>query len=314
MLTQIDGSDHESAQNWPIHRSFLHFLKQSKVAELMEFRSWQRGLLILLIPINAWAAEFSYPDVTADVSYEQVLALPWRDSDNRVSYGPDPLQFGRLWRPADGNESAATLVLIHGGCWLNSFDMSHSYALATALAAAGYAVWSLEYRRSGDAGGGWPGSFEDVQAGINTLRQLPDIALDRIALLGHSAGGHLALLAGARQEELAVELDLVVGLAAITDVIDYAAGDNSCQLVTTDFMGGTPRQLPEQYRQANPASHGLHANTVLLHGDNDAIVPLQQTELVDAELVLSPGAGHFDWTHPGTVAFQQLLQLLADRL
>jgi acetyl esterase/lipase len=289
-------------------------MEQIKVTGLMQFRALHTALLMLLIPASVWAAEYSYPEVGSDVSYDEVLALPWRDSDSLFSYGQDPFQFGRLWRPAVDEDRGATVVLIHGGCWLNSFDMRHSYALATALAEAGYTVWSLEYRRTGDEGGGWPGSFEDVQAGINHLRQIADVSLQRIALLGHSAGGHLALLAGARQEELAVELDLVLGLAAITDVIAYAGGDNSCQQATAGFMRGSPEQRQADYRQANPASHGLHEGTVLLHGDRDAIVPLQQAELLDAELLRSPGAGHFDWTHPGTAAFRQLLQVLAERL
>ena len=221
----------------------------------------------------------------------------------------DQFQYGQLWLPS-GVPASASLVLIHGGCWLNQFDIVYSHGLSSALADAGYAVWSLEYRRTGDEGGGWPGSFEDVLSGINKLAEIESVDTENLAILGHSAGGHLALLAGSRAELLDVQPDLIVGLAAISDVVSYAEGSNTCQAATPLFMGGDISDRAAEYFDANPINHGLNPNTVLMQGDIDEIVPLSQSTLEGARTIVSPGSGHFDWTHPETAAFHQLLELL----
>jgi len=251
--------------------------------------------------------------VPANVSFEQVLALPVSVGHRRIAYGDDPLQFGTLWL-APGASARATIVFIHGGCWLNAYDISHSYAASAALAGAGFDVWSLEYRRTGDSGGGWPGTFTDIQQGINHLPALGalGVASEDVILMGHSAGGHLALLAGSQAEELAVDVSRVVGLAAITDVIDYSRGSNDCQTAAEPFIGTSYAAGPDAYRAANPGTHGLHPDSLLLHGTADSIVPLSQTERVEARVMVSNGAGHFDWVHPGTPAFAMLLRLLGE--
>lgn len=257
-----------------------------------------------LLGTSALAAE--------NVTFADVLAVPYKQSDRTLSYGSDQFQFGQLWLPAN-SPARASLVLIHGGCWLNQFDIGYSHGLSSALADAGYAVWSLEYRRTGDEGGAWPGTFDDIVAGINAISEIEGIDTENLAILGHSAGGHLALLAGARSELLTVEPDLIVGLAAISDVVSYAAGSNTCQAATPLFMGGDVTEQAQAYFDANPINHGLHENTVLLQGDADEIVPLSQAALPGARTIISGGASHFDWAHPETTAFRQLLELLDEQ-
>mgnify|MGYP006148174131 FL=1 len=244
-----------------------------------------------------------------NVSFSDVLAVPYREADLTHSYGENQFQFGQLWLPAT-IPARAILVLIHGGCWLNQFDIIYSHGLSSSLADAGFAVWSLEYRRTGDEGGAWPGTFEDIVAGINSLNDIGGIESENLAILGHSAGGHLALLAGAQSELLDMEPDLIVGLAAISDVVSYAAGSNTCESATPIFMGGDVVERAQEYFDANPGNHGLHENTVLLAGDNDEIVPLTQATLLGARTIISSGASHFDWAHPDTLAYRQLLDLL----
>src|ERR1700722_18532922 len=111
-------------------------------------------------------------------------------------YGTDPAQFGELWRP-DG-PAAGTVVVIHGGFWRARYDLSLGRPLAADLAARGYAAWSLEYRRV-LGGGGWPGTFEDVAAGIDLLATLP-VDTSRVVAVGHSAGGHLSAWAAGREK------------------------------------------------------------------------------------------------------------------
>lgn len=256
----------------------------------------------------------TYLPVSSNVSYGSVTALDFAPADMKLVYGnanPD-LQYGLLWLPdnLDATQKAPLIVLIHGGCWLNAYDIRHSFPLGTALAAAGYAVWSLEYRRSGDVGGGWPGSLEDIRQGIAFTSSLEDypVDLDRLVIMGHSAGGHLALLAATETENV----HAVVGLAAITDIIEYSRGENSCQTATLDFMGGTYEDNPVAYEAANPVGKSLAPNTTLLHGNMDAIVPLEQSQLSAAATVVVDGAGHFDWVHPGTAAYHVLLSTLED--
>ena len=263
------------------------------------------ALFILLSAELALSAETEL----TNVSFSDVLAVPYREADLTHNYGKNQFQFGQLWLPAT-TPARASLVLIHGGCWLNQFDITYSHGLSSALADAGFAVWSLEYRRTGDEGGAWPGTFEDIIAGINSLNDIEGIESENLAILGHSAGGHLALLAGAQSELLDMEPDLIVGLAAISDVVSYAAGSNTCQTATPLFMGGDISDRAQEYFDANPSNHGLHENTVLLQGDVDEIVPLSQATLSGARTIITSGANHFDWAHPGTLAYRRLVELL----
>ena len=165
-----------------------------------------------------------YPAVEENVSFEQVLALSTREPEAVITYGDDPLQYGLLWTP-DSAEAAPLVILIHGGCWLNSFDVNHSRPLASALSQSGFAVWSLEYRRTGDSGGGWPGTLADIRLALSRLDRLKRkenqaIDLSRIAVAGHSAGGHLALMAGAELPAARA----IIGLAAIVDMESYSRG------------------------------------------------------------------------------------------
>ena len=249
-------------------------------------------------------------ELLSNVPFDAVLAEPAREPDARISYGPDALQFGELWLP-QSIQPAPLIVMIHGGCWLNSFDISHTYGLNTALANMGYAVWALEYRRTGDQGGGWPGTYEDIRAGILALNQLDseEVDTERVAVLGHSAGGHLALLAGI-DPAVAPSIDLVVGLAAIVNIEQYSIGNNSCQVATPQFMQGTVEEVPQDYEDANPAHKPLLTRTLLFQGDVDEIVPMDQADLEGAVTHVFQGAGHFDWIHAGTGAFAYMLTLI----
>jgi len=251
--------------------------------------------------------------VTSNVSYTSVTELGFRDADKKMVYGdanPD-LQYGLLWLPGNRDDStgkAPLVVLIHGGCWLNAYDIKHSKPLASALADAGYAVWSLEYRRSGDEGGGWPGSFDDIRQGLSYISNFKNEPIDaqRVVLMGHSAGGHLALLAATQAQNISA----VIGLAAITDIVTYSRGRNSCQTATLDFMGGVYESDPLPYEAANPNGKPVHAKTLLLQGGADTIVPLEQSTLPGATPIVLKDAGHFDWIHPGSEAFALLLSTL----
>lgn len=274
----------------------------------------------MLSASSGYAAEpqLCYQATHSDVTYAQVLELPTDEPDEVLNYGELALQFGELWLPklgvdAESSMRAPLVILLHGGCWLNQFSVQHTHALSTALANSGYAVWAPEYRRSGDKGGGWPGSLQDVEQAIDFIlaREIDLVDTSRVALIGHSAGGHLALLAGADRAD---SLAAVIGLAAIVDIEQYAQGTNSCETATAAFMGGSATERPEQYQAANPINIELHPNTILLHGSKDAIVDIEQAQNFPQRLVLVDGAGHFDMIHSATPSFQQLLKQLAKAL
>ena len=106
------------------------------------------------------------------MSSDDILTLPPPPADARLSYGTDPNQFGDLRLPKTKGPSPIVMN-IHGGYWRAKYDLAHAGHLCAALTAKGVATWNIEYRRVGNPGGGWPGTFEDVR---NAYRYLPQIA------------------------------------------------------------------------------------------------------------------------------------------
>jgi len=237
-------------------------------------------------------------------SFSDILALVARRPSIEEAYGPDPLQT-TLFFEAVGSLKRR-VVLIHGGCWSNQYTRAHIAPLATALADAGFNVWVPEYRRAGDTGGGWPGTYRDVTAAINQIaRQSNELPI----AVGHSAGGHLALLAAADPD---VALAGVVGLAAITDLSVYSQQEGTCTAMARELMGATYADAPEQYRAASVMASGITIPAHLLRGSLDSIVGEDQLAgFAPHQIVQIPDAGHFDLIHPKHRAFDVLVDLLA---
>ena len=147
------------------------------------------------------------------------------------------------------------------------------------------------------------------------------ITARHIIIAGHSAGGHLAVLAGRDAKEIFAsdvfgnELKLdIIGLAAITDIETYTAGENGCQRAGVAFMGAPAAEQLGAYDSANPAKSNINTPITLLHGEADPIVPVtQMSEFSQPNVskVMQPKAGHFDWVHPGTPAFTSFLSVLS---
>jgi acetyl esterase/lipase len=285
-------------------------------------RTRPRALAYMMLLSNLFSQNLSANDQEAfcylptenKVSYASVLELPTAQAAAILKYGDDSLQFGELWLPSSqalelSSSEHPLLVLIHGGCWLSEYDIEHSHALSSALAASGYAVWAIEYRRTGYIGGGWPGSYDDIKAGIEFTQSLDDYSLDlsRVVILGHSAGGHLAFLAGS-DDDLVKRANIsgVIGLAVITDIAEYAKGSDDTQAAVPEFMGGLSVDNQQNDSAANPANKKLLPKTFLLHGSEDQIVPLEQATQSGIKFQVIPGAGHFDMIHPATPSFQAL--------
>ncbi|MCX6612069.1 MAG: alpha/beta hydrolase [Acidobacteria bacterium] len=227
-------------------------------------------------------------------------------AEHRIPYGSDPLQFGDLRLPA-GKGPYPLVINIHGGFWRAAYDLEHNGHLCEALRQKGVATWSIEYRRIGNPGGAWPGTFDDVKAAalhVKALAKQYPLNLKRTIAMGHSAGGHLALYLGA-------ELPLIKGVISLAGVADLrrAYELKLSKEVVKDFLGGTPEQFPDRYKQASPIERlPLKKPTVLIQGEKDNIVPPEiARRYADAalkagdkvKLDLLPG-GHFELIDPAS--------------
>jgi acetyl esterase/lipase len=243
--------------------------------------------------------------------------------DDRIQYGPGPLQFGHLRLPR-GAGPFPVVVFIHGGCWLSQYDISDVADLEQAIANAGFAIWSLEYRRLGDDGGGWPGTFTDIARGADYLRVLaPRYALDltRVVASGHSAGGQLALwLAARRKIPAASELHAtdpigiggVLALAPAAD-LEGVQASGECGGVAGRLMGGSPADHPDRYAAASPMQLAPIAvpQVLVVGAHDDTWGPYGRSYFARAraagdtsvELVVAPQAGHFELISPKTTTW-----------
>lgn len=215
-----------------------------------------------------------------------------------IAYGDGPEQFGELMLPK-GGEDRPLVTLLHGGFWRDQYRLDLMRPLADALAAKGYASWNVEYRRVGPTGGGFPTTLDDVAAAIDRAVTLAAANWSSLAVIGHSAGGHLALWNASRTGAAWLPA-LTVGLAPVADVI--AANRRGVgRDATANFFGGNIDDVPDRYAVGQPDPDGFAGRVVLLHGDDDDSVPLWQSEsIADAvdRLEVLAGADHFDVIDP----------------
>ena len=201
-------------------------------------------------------------------------------ADARINYGTDPLQFVELRLPKSPG-SYPIAIIIHGGCWLAQYDVKHIGRFASAVTELGIATWSLEYRRVGDAGGGWPGTFQDIARGADHLSVVANkysLDLNRVIVIGHSSGGHLALWLAARRQlpqesslfsANPISIQGVLALAPATD-LQHRHRVGVCDGVVDKLMGGSPEAVPDHYRQGSPSEMlPLGVKQVILIGDHD---------------------------------------------
>ncbi|MDQ4078175.1 MAG: alpha/beta fold hydrolase [Chloroflexota bacterium] len=251
-----------------------------------------------------------------------ILERPAPPPDQRLPYGEEKLQYADLRLP-DGPGPHPVVVNVHGGFWRAKYDLEHASHLCAALTEAGYTTWNLEYRRVGNEGGGWPGTFLDAAKGTDYLRTIAleyNLDLDRVIVMGHSAGGHLALWLTGRHrlspgtplyDPQPLPLHAAISLAGVVDLRWASAQRLSDDGEATDrLMGGRPAEYPERYDIASPIELlPLGVPQILLHGTADSRVPFEISQrYVDAaraqgeevELVALPGAGHFELIDPET--------------
>ncbi len=230
----------------------------------------------------------------------------------RVPYGSDPNQFLDVRLPRSKGPHPA-LLNIHGGYWRSKYDLTHAGHLCEALRLAGVATFNIEYRRVGNEGGGWPGTFEDIRSAYRFVQHsAAQFRLDpkRLVVMGHSAGGQLALCLAAHEPSLG-QVILLAGVVNLKKAFELHLSKDA----VAEFLGGKPTEVPEHYQEADPAELSIpKAHQWLLHGTEDDTVPpafsrdyvtMKKKRTEKVELLEIPHCGHFELIDPRSEVFKK---------
>ena len=248
-------------------------------------------------------------------------------------YGQHPRQVSDMWLPVDGPTRAGVVVLVHGGAWRAEADRSETDRLVADLVQRGHAVLNVDYRGVGD-GGGWAATLADVASAVDVLRIVgpgQGVDADRAVLVGHSAGGHLAMWAAGRSRLPAGAPGASpalqpIGAAAMSGVVHPTAlgeregGDPN----VVAFFGGTPGEVPDRYAAGDPLRLLPFGIPLLVaHGTADDVVPPEQSRSFaeaaraagdDVRLELTDGEGHGTPLYPSSQAWQRTRAFVEDLL
>ena len=255
----------------------------------------------------------------------------------RIAYGAGPSHFGDLRLPS-GPGPHPLVIFLHGGWWRSLVGLEYAGNLCAPLEREGIASWNLEYRRTGESGGGWPMTFDDAATGadfVATLAETMPIDLKRVITMGHSAGGHLAMWLAARHRIPSgsrlhavprVAIRGVVSLAGAVDLrLASALGlgrSPEGTLAVHELMGGRPQDVPEHYQEGSPGDLlPLGVRQVIVTGTADETVPcelgrsyVQRARALgdDATLVEIAGADHFDPVDPDSGAYPRVREAVLE--
>lgn len=230
----------------------------------------------------------------------------------RTPYGALPDQFGDLRRPEHGGDHL--VVAVHGGLWKHEWTHDTIEGIAVDLTRRGYVTWNLEYRRVG-LGGGWPESFNDVAAAIAAAPAVTGISAKNTVVLGHSAGGAMALWAAGLPKDIAP--GLVVGLAAMPDLVraeDEGIGQGSVRKLL-----GRARPDPSEYSPLHRLPTGI--DTVLAVADGDELIPISHgkdyaaaaTAAGDSVDFIEVTGLHSSFLGPETVPWKDVAEAVTSR-
>ncbi|MFB7142519.1 alpha/beta hydrolase family protein [Gottfriedia sp. NPDC056225] len=256
----------------------------------------------------------------------------------RLNYGDDQWQYGELRIP-EGTGPHPVAVVIHGGFWKSMFAVDLMDAVAEDLTKRGIATWNIEYRRVGNIGGAYPGTLNDVANAtdfIETIGEQYDLDLTKVVAMGHSAGGQLAFWLAGRyrlQEDSILKTSsaplLLKGVVSLGGIIDLELMNNLINYKqrivknmkidnpVTDYVGGTPFEVPERYAEVSPVQLlPLKVPQVLIHGDLDVNVPVKLSVLYkelaekagdQVKMITLPNVEHFEIIDPNSKVWDNIV-------
>jgi acetyl esterase/lipase len=285
---------------------------------------WLAGGLGMFVAVTAHAQP---------TTVEAYMAQPRVVADRRIAYGPGPAQIVDLFLPK-GRGPHPVVILIHGGCYLAKYEgLAQTSGIAADLARRGYAVWNVEYRKLGEPGAGYPGTFLDVADAVDRIRvEAPRYRLNprRVLAMGHSAGGHLALWAAARHR-LPPASPLWRGDPLTIRSVVSLGGIGDLEGQGHVFAGACgPEPIPQiigladrkaAYADTSPAALlPTGARVTMISGDLDHVMPPPTGRAYVAQLrragdvgeaVAIPRASHFDVVIPTTAAWKVVADTIA---
>ena len=249
---------------------------------------------------------------------EDVLSRPSPPYNLRLVYGSDPNQFIDLRLPTNNREPRPLVINIHGGFWRAKYSLDHAGHLCAALTSKGLVTANLEYRRVGNEGGGWPGTFSDIRSTYQFLiqnAQRHNLDAQKVIVIGHSAGGQLALCLAAHEPGIRA----VISLAGVVD-LQHAYQLHLSHDAVVELLGGTPADVADHYREADPMQLSIvKPRQWVIHGTADQVVPAALSRDYVAskkrrsgnnkeniQLLEISGADHYDLIDPRSSAWTEV--------
>lgn len=201
---------------------------------------------------------------------------------DRMQWGAEAWQHADLYMPDDPSpfqkgQGIPCIMLIHGGFWKEQYNLDLMQPIAEDLAEAGIAAWNIEFKRwKSDETGVWMDTLSDVLRAWGQLALLPGIDITRSMVMGHSAGGQLALLLAAKAER---KPWLAIAQAPLTDLVgaDHSKLSDEGDAIR-QWIGSAPEEAQQIWDQLNPVNHPPQTSVLLFHGEEDVDVPLDQSE------------------------------------
>ena len=276
------------------------------------------------------------PASPALMTWPDLLKQPRPKPSKTISFGPAAYQSADLWLP-EGAGPFPIVLMIHGGCWQKAVaDRTLMNYAAEALRSEGIAVWNIEYRGVDEPGGGYPGTFLDVDVAADKLVEVGktyNLKTDRVVAFGHSAGGHLALWLAARPRLPAGNVLRgsdplpIMGVLNSGGLADLKASapvtQKECLASILDKLTGAPGPgRSDVFSDTSPAEMlPLGVRQISVNGEDDPIAPpalgraytdRARAAKDEAGFILIRHTGHVELITPGTDAFKRELSVLRE--